>query len=172
MLDKNWRQEPGGRRDGTCDHGLLVQQLESRSVKKKWFSWYGAWRTRSTNSYFRCSSNLISLTRFFFGGGVKSVFEGPWAIGMRNSHIAKKRRLWVNPFSAPESLPILTSSKICNINRFPVVPALKGTVIQGMFCCPKTAVFADGGPWKSEPTMYTKTYLVYIFLFFAIHIWS
>ena len=22
MRDKNWREEPGGRRDDTCDHGL------------------------------------------------------------------------------------------------------------------------------------------------------
>ena len=36
MRDQNLRQEPGGRRDDTCDHGSSrIQKLESRSVQKK-----------------------------------------------------------------------------------------------------------------------------------------
>ena len=35
MRDKRLGQEPGGRREDTCDHSLSIQKLESRSVRKK-----------------------------------------------------------------------------------------------------------------------------------------
>ena len=36
MRDKNWRQEPGGRRDNTCDHGLSRSwKVDVREKKKK-----------------------------------------------------------------------------------------------------------------------------------------
>ena len=35
MRDKNWRQEPGGRRDDTCDHGLVISWKGDRCVWNK-----------------------------------------------------------------------------------------------------------------------------------------
>ena len=39
MRDKSWRQEPGGRRDDTCDHGLSrgwkVEVCEEKKEKSR-----------------------------------------------------------------------------------------------------------------------------------------
>ena len=110
MRDKNWRQEPGGRRDDTCDHGL------SRSWKVE------VWATVIRGVCTIFFSGLLTAYNGFWG---KNLFEG------KLTQTPKERRIpW--PRICKENLQFsLFFNSGCFMSRSPVVQRM----IPAKKCC-------------------------------------
>ena len=136
MRNKNWRQEPGGRRDDTCDHGLSrswkVQVCEETKQNKKHYhgdvqGGFSCLLTYNTNFFFH-SKHHHSL-RVFTPNGllgpavVAFVFPSPPRILL--AFVFTAHRVQHSHSSAFRVCRL--SSNVCwlTLSRFPLVICLR-----------------------------------------------